>query len=79
MLAGKFPLAALMAIVGVILAVAVAMTSSRDEPPRYHKVLSIESMCYFIREYSVIIIFSYEVVFVPGLHYICNLDLFNCE
>ncbi|CAB3983642.1 Sodium potassium calcium exchanger 6, mitochondrial [Paramuricea clavata] len=40
MLAGKFPLAALMAIVGVILAVAVAMTSSRDEPPRYHKLFS---------------------------------------
>jgi hypothetical protein len=45
MLGGKFPLAALMAIVGVILAVTVAMTSSRDHPPAYHKVT--DTSCWF--------------------------------
>ncbi|XP_028400494.1 mitochondrial sodium/calcium exchanger protein-like [Dendronephthya gigantea] len=40
MLGGKFPLAALMAIVGVILAVTVAITSSKDRPPTYHKLFS---------------------------------------
>ena len=43
MLRGKFPLAALVAIAGALLAVTVAMTSSRDHPPRYHKVIENET------------------------------------
>lgn len=46
MIGGKFPLAALMAIVGVILAVTVAVTSSKDRPPPYHKVLLKSSKQY---------------------------------
>ena len=38
MIAGKFPLVAVVALVGLILAAIVAITSSRDHPPKYHKV-----------------------------------------
>ena len=38
MIAGKFPLAVVVAVVGLLLAVTVAVTSARDHPPRYHKV-----------------------------------------
>ena len=38
MLGGKFPLAALVTILGTILAVVVALTSRPNTPPKYHKV-----------------------------------------
>lgn len=38
MVGGKYPIAGLLAIFGVVLAVIVALTSERNRPPVYHKV-----------------------------------------
>jgi ABC-type Mn2+/Zn2+ transport system permease subunit len=69
-----FPLWAVVAIVGTILAFAMLILTEHHTKPRYHSVVEKKTLS------SLFLLFNQFVGFCISWFYcICGLDLFNCK